>query len=683
MTESVTARKAAELEGISRSTVNRRCEAGRYPGAYKAAINGGEGWTIPPEVLSREAQSKLKAEIIPAPAPVAAPVVVSREECRTMMDAYERKPPGLKRRAEHAATAVAAFLELRESGLSVAMAEKSIANSHGMNRVTLWRARTAIEGHDRQYWEALLCPNYHGGRGKAEFTPEAYEWILARQLSQTKPPLSATLIEARRLAPDKGWTIPGAKTVQARLNEEPAWLIQGGKQGPKALERSYPTVERDYETLRVHEMWESDGRRGDVWCRWPDGSVGRPHALMWRDVRTRMPLSIRINQSESLELVINALGQALEVSGTKPENYKIDNGRAYASKAMTGGQSNRYRFKVKENEPIGVITRLGGKVKWSKPGQGRDKPMESHWRYVGDHCDKSPDFEGAYCGRNPVEKPEGFDARKAVPVEAYAAKLLQVVVHFAQHHRHRGHGMNGKTPFELYMELMRDYQGEPADPAIIRMCRMGMATATLDKQEASLRFKMDGYGKVRYWSEALANLPMNMRGCKFTVYYDVGNPSRPISVYDGERYVCEADNIEHIPFNEAGGEKVAAHMRNKGAYLKSRQAAVKDAKAAAPSGLLELTASGQFLLSNPMLQIAEPHPSLEPPPQPANPIQPRPGHPGEYVDTHTGEVLRGDHLQGPPLPVVPSTSQNQEEQEELEELERQQREKNLPAYLRA
>lgn len=449
---SVSVTQAAALEGVDLRTIRRRCEAGKYQGASKISMNGGGGWNIPVAALSPTAQEKFRRASCPS-APAEGKAGPDPEEYMGILDAYERKPPGMKRRAEQAAAALDAFQELRETGLSVAQAEKIIAANYGMSKASLWRARGRVKGHSRQYWEALLCPNYHGGRGKAAFTPEAYDWILARQLSQTQPPLSATLIEARRLATEKGWIIPSAKTVKARLDEEPAWLFQGGRQGQKALERGFPTVERDYESLRIHEMWESDGSRRDVWCRWPDGSVGRPHVLMWRDVRTRMPLGIRIHKSESLELVINALGQALEVSGTKPKNFKMDNGRAYASKAMTGGQPNRYRFKIKPGDPIGVITRLGGKVKWSKPGQGRDKPIEAFWRYVANHCDKSTDFEGAYCGNSPVEKPEGFDARKAVPIESYAAKLLQVVAHFAQHHRHRGHGMNGKTPFELYAEL--------------------------------------------------------------------------------------------------------------------------------------------------------------------------------------------------------------------------------------
>lgn len=673
--DTISANKVAELEGVHLSTIRRRCDGGKYPGAYKSTMNGGDGWLIPPEALSREAQRKLKAEIIPAPATEAAPVAVSREEYRTMMDAYERKPSGLKRQAEQAAAAVAAFLDLRGAGLSVAMAEKSIAASHGMSKPTLWRARTAVDGVERQYWEPVLCPRYHGGRGKAEFTPEAYAWILSKYLNTSEPPLSAILPDARKEATRQGWIIPNDKTVQARLDEEPAWLLLAGRKGEKALERSFPPVERDYASLRLHEMWESDGRRGDVWCIWPDGSLARPCAVIWRDCRTRMPLSIRVYKTESTELTINSLASAYELTGTNPSYYKIDNGRAYANKRMTGGQATRYRFTINPDEPVGVITRLDGKVKWSKPGQGRDKPVESFWNYVADHCDKAPEFEGAYCGRNPVQKPEGFDVRKGVPVTAYLEKLKQVITRFATEKPHRGQGMDGKTPLALFNELSRDYVPDPVDPAIIRLCRMGVATLKLNKDDASLKFKMDGYSEVRYWDERLAALPRSARGKRFHVYYDFGEPLNPVSVYDGDTLICEARNIGRQPFNELSGEKTGAHMKAKGAYLKPRHAALKAAKVAAPSGLHALIEAGG-MSQQPLITLAEPKKQALPAPAKTEEIEPIPGRPGEYLNKATGEIYRGTVL------ALPTPANDQGEQERLAEMARRQREKNLPGWVR-
>jgi putative transposase len=682
VSEAVTVEKVAILEGIAPRTVRRRCDAGKYAGAFKCTMNGGEGWRIPSSALSDIAKAKLKNENAkPGQAieQTTAPKPTSLEEYKTLMDAYDRKPPNFKRMAEKATAAVVAFFELRATGLSVATVEKSIAASHGTSKPTLWRHRTDVEGHDRQYWEALLCPRHHGGRGKSEFSPEAYEMVCRDFFIESQPPLRAILTAAREQAEKNGWKIPSDKTVMNHLKtEEPHyWIYREG--GKNALERSFPTAERDYSSLRLHEMWESDGRRGDVHCIWPDGAKGRPVKVAWRECRTRMPLSVGVYKNEDAELVLNTLGSALELTGTRPENAKIDNGRAYANKRLTGQQKTRYRFKVKPDEPPGVFTRIKTNVRWSKPRRGRDKPIERFWRFIADHCDKLPQFQGAYCGSNTAKKPDNFDSDLHIPIEDYAKALKKAVWLFANT-KHRGDGMNGMSPLDLYKQLSQDHQPNPVDPAIIRLCRMGVATVTPHKQTAELAFKMDDYGPVRYWSDELASLPMSIRGKKLHVYYDYGNARTPASVYDGEAYLCEVFNIEKIDFNEKSGEKVLAHVKAQANYLRPRLADLKTLRAGdkQTKTAINKTEENPFLLFFDG-RITEPRNAPQADPMPESKIQPRPGHPGEHFHTETGEIYRGQGARTL-TPTIPDGKELSNRN--LEEMARRQQEKNLPAYLR-
>ncbi|WP_245528436.1 transposase domain-containing protein [Gluconobacter morbifer] len=45
----------------------------------------------------------------------------------------------------------------------------------------------------------------------------------------------------------------------------------------------------------------------------------------------------------------------------------------------TGGIPNRFRFKVKEDEPVGIMTQLGVEVHWTTPYSGQSKPIERAW----------------------------------------------------------------------------------------------------------------------------------------------------------------------------------------------------------------------------------------------------------------------------------------------------------------
>jgi len=461
--EFVTPAQAVTLTGDSLTKIKRDCREGKFDGATKTVVAGVEAWQIPIASLPIHAQRKMKAELDAARAAKLAAIGIvlpspedkqwQPAEYRVAWEAYERSGAVHKRRAEAAFKAVLSFTDLVDSGLSKQDAEKAVASSLGVSRASLHRYRAAVKGHHQMYWLPFLAPRCKGGRPCAPFSEEAWNYILGKYQNTSETPLTVVLEEARALAPAKGWDIPSSDAVRARLAKEPKWLSIAGRKGPKALERSQPPAKRDYNSLGLHAYWESDGRKADVFCIWPDGSIARPFIIIWREVRSRLVLAAKGYLNPSAAGVLAAFGQALERTGVAPDYAKIDNGREYAAKAVTGGQATRYRFKVMPGEPIGIMTLVGTKADWSPPGRGQDKPIESFWSFVANRCDKASEFEGAYCGRNPVVKPEDFDRRKAIPIAAYAEKLAAVLEFFNNQHRHRGSGMDGRTPMEVYKDL--------------------------------------------------------------------------------------------------------------------------------------------------------------------------------------------------------------------------------------
>jgi hypothetical protein len=149
-----------------------------------------------------------------------------------------------------------------------------------------------------------------------------------------------------------------------------------------------------------------------------------------------------------------AFRDAITACGLKPTYAKLDNGREYANKAYSGGQSDRYRFNIIPGEPVGVATQMGIKIKWSEPGRGRDKNIESWHRLLHQRVEQSPEFAGAYCGKDALSKPEEFDKRKAIPIEVLGKKLAEFIHWFNTEHKHRGSGMHGRTPDAVYQELL-------------------------------------------------------------------------------------------------------------------------------------------------------------------------------------------------------------------------------------
>lgn len=577
---------AARLAELSDRTIRHNCAAGKYPGATK----GAGGWVIPVASLPQAAQVRYWEDQRPAHAsgPLAelpaVAIVPAPIDADARHLAYRQAPKQSKARADILCAAVTEFEELRAGGETKSNAAAHIKATYNISYETLWRARRVVAGQPHELWAALLLPSYKGRTKESELTGEAWDWIKSHYLSTSEPPARVVIKEARKQAKLSGWVLPSDKTILRKINALPATITIQGREGKEAFDATFPAAERDFTAYGLHDTWVSDGRRVDVFCRWPDGTVSRPFVVAWCDLRTRFVLGARGGVNPSQMLTLASLHSALERVKIKPSKALLDNGREYAAKAVTGGQKTRYRNKIKEDDPIGALTRMGIVVDWARPYRGQEKPIESFWKYIANHVDKLPQFQGAYCGKDTASKPEDLDRNKAIPIEIYAAKLAEILEEFNREHTHRGQGMGGKAPAQLYDELI---QAEPykvwamSTAEDLRLLCLEQKTLTLNNKDASIRFNFSCYGEKRYWSEALADLPLSARAKKYTIFYNPEDPDIPVLVYDGERMICEARRIGMVGNKEAA----AQHCHNKAAFKKPRIAAFKEVKRAAPVAL--------------------------------------------------------------------------------------------------
>ena len=228
----------------------------------------------------------------------------------------------------------------------------------------------------------------------------------------------------------------------------------------------------------------------------------------------------------------------------------------------------------------------------------------------------------------------------------------------------------------MYEALAMTTEVKLADPAHVRLCRLASTQVKLESREASLRFKIDGYGERRYWCEALGELPMHVRQRKLQVYYDPENPLASVSVYDGESFICDAAPIEPIPFLESNGTQTRAHMEAKAAYLKSRRAALREVKGRGEASLPNLGASAQPLqLPLPVNAVHIDLPRQAPAIEPEQPVwRQSPDDPTVWVNSRTGEIRS--------RPVLVEASPRRRTPEELQALRQAQAEKNKPSWMK-
>jgi putative transposase len=164
-----------------------------------------------------------------------------------------------------------------------------------------------------------------------------------------------------------------------------------------------PWIERDETGFHAMEAVNVDGHLWDVMVDFGDGKPSRPMMIAIQDVYSRKMLGWRIARSENANAVRMAFADVFQRFGI-PRLCFFDNGRAFASKWLTGGTAQRFRFAVKEEDQVGLLTQFGVEVHFTTPYSGQSKPIERSFRDLEGEIGTSAAFQGAYVGNNPLEQ---------------------------------------------------------------------------------------------------------------------------------------------------------------------------------------------------------------------------------------------------------------------------------------
>ncbi|MDP2962255.1 MAG: transposase domain-containing protein [Sulfurimicrobium sp.] len=661
----LTVSEVSALTGSHENSIREACAErdGKYRGGRYTFRKAGKPYEIlltslPPAAQEKHAHKHLDSIRKAAPGqtpgtpPATAPAIATTPPVQydfavyeAIWEAYASKPAGIKSEAWRRVQLLDEYNELIAQEISAANAVAIVRQRNGeASKTTLWRWRDTVSGHPRQYWEALLAPRYVG-RARQEIHPQAWAFFRHEYGQQSEPNAKVIYRETKKAAAANGWgALPSCKTFQRRWDSDvPDNEKILSRKGKTALKESLPHLIRSFSTLRIHELWESDGRVADTSCRWPDGTVSRPWIVAIRDVRTRMILAVKIFTSTNAELVIDAFSSAAQRTGTRPEGFHLDNGTEYSNNPFTGGQKSTVRFSVTKNQPVGVLTRAGVPVKWATPYHGATKAIESFWNVIAEYVDKH--FAKAYTGRNPVERPEDWDPAHAVPIEIYAARLIEVISAWCKGElgEHRGEGMNGMSPLELYNHLTPSHEARPLPAEQLRAMRPLIFRRVLSDKRV-FQLTLSGFGRVEY--EPADNSEDVRRGYSYDILPDPADPRAPALIYDGARYMGEAAYKAHTPYlSETAGGEIA---ERRGGLMKKARAGIK-ANQQKASSITPQIAPCEGL---PALQQPELIDVLKiPKEQPAEPvciIQIM--EDGSALNTITGEVTK--RLAAPTMPII-------------------------------
>ncbi len=478
---------------------------------------------------------------------------------------FERQPDARKAKARERLEMLDAAMALTRGGAAGGAWNRALATVAAHRKVSIralydWWA--LVEFVDRADWLPYLCPRYAGGGKDAEMPPEAWEMLKADYLRPEQPNATDCIRRVRMAAAERGWELPSDRTMARRLAGLSTTTVTLRREGQKALKALVPAQRRDRSALHALEVVNADGHRWDVFVRWPgEADPVRPMMTAFQDVYSGKILSWRMDVSENWHAVRLAFGDLVEDYGI-PDHCLFDNGRHFASKKITGGTRNRYRFTARQEEPEGILTSLGVQVHWATPFAGQSKPIERAFRDLAQGLAKHPRFAGAYTGNTPMAKPENY-GKNAVPLDTFLEVVAQGIAEHNARIGRTGGVTRGRSFDQVFAESYAEAPIRKATPEQRRLWLLAAEAITVNRRDASVELMGN-----RFWAEWMVPL----RGMKVTVRFDPEFLQEPLHIYRADgAYLGAAECQEAAGFLSA--EAAIEHNRKRRALLRHWKAA--------------------------------------------------------------------------------------------------------------
>lgn len=546
----------------------------------------GERWR---QRTARGGGVEYHVSVLPKPAQVvlalAGTVATDDERTRAagrredLWDWYARLPAAKRTEAERRLKVLDDIQTLVQAGMRKTVAAQQIAVRSDCALSGVYRWEALVAGAERCDWLPLLAPKHAGRPGEAECSPDAWEALKADYLRLERPNFTDCYRRIVAAADKHGWVLPSRATLMRRIETLPEAVRVLAREGSEAAKRLYPAQIRDRSAFHALQAVNADGHKWDVFVRWPDGTIGRPVMVAFQDLYSGRMLSWRVDRSENKEAVRLAFGDMVAEFGIPDECY-LDNGRNFASKWLTGGIPNRFRFKVRDEDPVGILTQLGVVVHWTTPYSGQSKPIERGFRDFAQSIARHPAFAGAWCGNNPMAKPENYGS-KAIPIERFVEVIAAGIAEHNARPGRQSRVCNGQLSFDAAFNV--SYQASPIRKASSEQRRLWLLAA-----ESVRVSRRDGSIEIagnRYWSDIL----LGLRGQLAVVRFDPERLHDDVHVYrqDGG-YLGVAPCTAAAGFADV--EAARTHGRARRSWLRSQADMLRAERAMSLDQVLALQA---------------------------------------------------------------------------------------------
>lgn len=485
-------------------------------------------------------------------------------------------------KAKARVAAVQAVRALVQNGSSLMEAYQHISDEFDIALPTLRRYCSAVKGFDDSDWLAVLLPKHQESataNRKSKLAPvseSAWEYFKADYLAPEKPNASSCYERLKLAAKAHGWVIPSIDSLMRRMALEiPRQQLVMLREGEHALMQLYPPQVRSVADLDAMQWINGDGYQHNVFVKWFNGEILRPKTWFWQDVYSRKIIGYRCDISENTDSIRLSLMDVCSKYGI-PREITIDNTRAAANKWLTGGVKNRYRFKVKEDDPLGIIPMMGIQLHWSSvilgKGHGQAKPVERAFGVGGleEYVDIHPALRGCYTGPNPMEKPDNYGER-AVDAEEFLRVLAEGVAMYNAKVGRETEACHGVMSFDQAFE--QSYRQATVRKATREQLLVMLLQSEATRVSKHGTIELESGGTIasrsnRYYHPDLAQYA----GQKVIARFDPQNLHAAVMVTTLQGlHICEAECLAPVAFGDT--QQAREHKRKRTQFVKANKQA--------------------------------------------------------------------------------------------------------------
>lgn len=408
-------------------------------------------------------------------------------------DIWERAPQHKRKEANRRLTAVNAYLHYHEElRLSCEASRARVQTELGVPPDTLRKWVAKVKGAPHAEWLTELLPRHcNPNPQRRDVHPQILVYFESLYRSESQPSIARCIRDTQRLArknPEWG-QFPSdsyfARLVKDLWKEDPIGMTRSRK-GHRAAERLRPAQRRDKSMFSAYEYLSADGHEPDVFIEWPSRVpgekpfVGRGALMVVQDIYSGYPLAWHLDRTENTQSATVMLSNAIREFGVF-DAIQFDNGHAFASKSMTGGAPNRFRFKRLAGDLNGWLTNLDVNIRFVTPEHGQAKPVERLNRQLAEAW-RGVEFHGAYTGNSVENKPANYGER-AIPYAEMVKHIDRIMQEIRDAHSNAGQ-CGGRTRSDTFFQ---SFEQRKANGEIRKLTDAQLRWLTLSIEEVTVR----------------------------------------------------------------------------------------------------------------------------------------------------------------------------------------------------